>query len=314
MLPKPLEARRLRPSDGLAALFVAINALLIGGGLALSWRPVHPILYVSGQLLLVLGFTQALVLLHEAGHRTLFRRRWLNDATGVVAGFLAIIPYATWRPIHARHHYYTGWQDLDATTESLVPRALSRGERLIINVAWRSGLPLFSVIYRVQNYWNLNRIWLYLSPTARRKRLKVYAAIQFLVYILLVVWCGPWESLVLIGPGLVGALALQDILLLSQHTHMPSYLSEGRAVRPFRPLEQGPFTRSLRLPKWLSWLLLHFDAHEPHHLYPHVPGYLLRRIPFEPPNEMHWWAWLREAKAMSGVQFLFGGPRPERPN
>jgi hypothetical protein len=77
-------------------------------------------------------------------------------------------------------------------------------------------------------------------------------------------------------------------------------------VQPFPPVEQGPFTRSLRLPAWLSWLLLHFDAHELHHLYPAVPGYRLREIPYTPPNEEAWWPWIQEVKRLSGTRFLFG--------
>jgi omega-6 fatty acid desaturase (delta-12 desaturase) len=309
--PSELIISRLRPHNGRAALHVAVNLLLVGGGLGLSVGVAHPGAYLAGQLILALGFTKALVLLHEAGHRTLFQRRRLNDAIGVLAGFLALIPYASWRPIHARHHRYTGWQDLDATTESLAPRPLSRWERAVIDGAWRSWLPLFSVLYRVQNYWNVPRIQPFLSKAALASRLYEAAGIQLLGYVALIVWCGVLESLVRVGPALLLALAFQDILLLSQHTHMPTHLSHGHAVRLFRPLEQGPFTRSLRLPVWLSWLLLHFDAHELHHLYPAVPGYLLRRIAVSAPNEVHWLTWLREAKAMSGSHFLFCGPHLE---
>lgn len=292
-------------------MHVAVNLALLCAGLRLSSGVDGLAAYVGGQLLLALGFTQALVMLHEAGHRTLFRQRGLNSAIGILAGFVALIPYASWRPVHARHHRYTGWQDLDATTESLAPRSLSKWERSVIDAAWRSGLPLFSVLYRAQNYWRIGRIRPFLGPAVRISRLRWAAGLQFLAYALLLAGLGAMQSLVLLGPGLLLALAFQDILLLSQHTHMPTHLSQGRAVRPFPPLEQGPFTRSLRLPAWLSWLLLHFDAHELHHLYPAVPGYLLRRIPYAPPNEVHWWPWLRQAKAMSGCDFLFGGPHLE---
>ena len=309
-LPGPTTLRDLHPRAVLAWIHVVTNLMLVGGGIALS-TVAHPIAYVVGQLALALGLTQSLVLVHEAGHRTLFRDRRLNDIVGAVAGFLALVPYAAWRPIHARHHRYTGWQDLDATTESLVPRHVSGWERNVINLAWRSWLPLFSVIYRIQNYWRIGRIAPFLARTVRPARIRRTARIQLLAYALLVAGIGVTQTLILIGPGLLLALAFQDILLLSQHTHMPSHLSRGRDVRLFAPLQQGPFTRSLRLPAWLSWLLLHFDAHELHHLYPAVPGYSLRRIPYAPPNEVHWWTWVRAVKAMSGYEFLFGGPHPE---
>lgn len=306
--PRPSQLRSLRPLHSLAWLHLAINLMLVGGGLVISAGVSHPVAYGCSQLMLALGFTQALVLLHEAGHRTLFRQRRLNDAIGLMAGFVALIPYASWRPIHARHHRFTGWQDLDATTATLVPRPLPRWQQVVIDGAWRYWLPLFSVVYRLQNYWQIGRIEPYLGASVSVSRLRLAAALQLLAYVALVLWWGLTNTLILLGPGLFFALMIQDLLLLSQHTHMPSYNSQGRKVQPFQPLEQGRFTRSLQLPAWLSWLLLHFDAHELHHLYPAVPGYLLRRIPYAPPNDLPWLSWIREAKSLSGTQFLFDGP------
>lgn len=304
--PNPTELHRLRPLDSLAWLHVVINLLLFGSGLTISLNSEHAVTYVAAQVLLAIGFTHSFVLLHEAGHRTLFRGRRLNDAFGLLAGFLSLIPYATWRPVHARHHRYTGWQDLDATTASLLPRPLARWEQIVINGAWRFWLPLFSVVYRIQNYWRIGRIKPYLGSSVRVSRLRLAAGLQFLSYVLLIAGWGLPESLSLFGPGLFIALMAQDILLLSQHTNMPTNISQGRPVRPFKPSEQVPFTRSLRLPEWLSWLLLHFDAHELHHLYPSVPGYFLRCVPYSPPNEVPWLNWLRDVKRLSGVEFLFG--------
>jgi fatty acid desaturase len=167
-------------------------------------------------------------------------------------------------------------------------------------------VPLFSVLYRLHSYWRIRRITPFLPKNVRPSRLRLAAALQILAYTALVAWWGPSEVLVLLGPGLFLALVVQDLLLLSQHTDMPTNLSRGAEARPFPPQEQGPFTRSLRLPGWLSRLWLHFDAHELHHLYPSVPGYLLRRIAYAPPNEESWWRWVREVKRMSGTRFLFG--------
>ena len=40
-------------------------------------------------------------------------------------------------------------------------------------------------------------------------------------------------------------------------------------------------------------------------MYPSVPGYLLSQIAWHPPNEVEWIAWIRAAKRLSGVDFLF---------
>lgn len=262
-------------------------------------------LYALGQLLLAFVFTHAFVLLHEAGHYTLLRSRRVNRLFGTIAGFIALIPFTSWQPIHARHHRFTGWQDLDSTTASLVPRGLSRFEHAAVDFAWRWWLPLFSVLYRLQNYWNVGRMALFLRDRALLRRVRRGVIVQIAAYFALAASVGPRELAVLVGPALLVALAAQDVLLLSQHTHLPQEMSGGALVKPFRPIEQLPYTRTLRLPPALSTALLHFDLHELHHLYPNVPGYLLHRIDYVGPNTFEWRSWIRAAKRLPGTTFLF---------
>lgn len=300
------DASALRPKAAVATAHVAGNLSAYGFGVWLATNAaVGPAGYLLAQLLLTLAFMHSFVLMHEAGHQTLFRSRPLNWLVGHVAGFCALIPYEVWRPIHAAHHRYTGWQDLDPTTALLVPRPLRRWERLLIDLAWRTGLPLFSTLYRLQNFWHLRRVGPYLGSRRRKARAAGNVAVLGLVYAALILAIGPAELAMAIGPALLLALMAQDLLLLSQHTHLPQRLSGGAAVAPFRPREQQVFTRSLRLPAWLSAALLHFDAHELHHIHPRVPGYCLRRFPGLMPNEVHWWTWIKAAKRLSGSQFLF---------
>jgi len=109
----------------------------------------------------------------------------------------------------------------------------------------------------------------------------------------------------LAGVALLVSFGIEDLLLLSQHTHVPQHVSHGAAVKPFPAIEQEPFTRSLRLPDAASAFVLHFDAHELHHMYPFVPGYHLRRIAYSPGNEIGWWRWVRGAKKLRGDVLLF---------
>lgn len=300
-LPAPTD---LVPGWAPGLVHLGVNAALLAAGLALAmtggWLP-----YAAGQLLLTLGFLQAFVLLHEAGHQTLLPNRAANRIAGHAAGFVALIPFVPWQHVHARHHRWTGWQDLDATTASLVPRTLRPFERFAVNFAWRTGLPLFSLVYRVQNYWNLPRIERFVREPSVRAAMRRNVLAAGAATFAFVALAGPLDLALLCGPALLLSWMAQDLLLLSQHTHMPLKLSGGRPVRAFRPPEQGPFTRSLRLPRGLSWLLLHFDAHEAHHRWPRVPGYRLRRIAWQAPNEVPWLAWIRAAKRLRGEDFLF---------
>lgn len=304
MAPPRLDAvRHLQPRDAAGWSFFGFACGMTAAGFALAFSGSLPG-WLLGQVLLAFAFVHWFVLLHEAGHHTLFRTRWLNRAAGWIAGFFALIPYPSWQRIHARHHRWTGWQDLDATTASLVPRALADWERRVIDFAWRSYVPLFSVIYRASNYWNLRRMAAYLRP-AELAPVRVGVVAMLTAYALTALALGPLALVQACALGRLLAFAIEDPLLLSQHTHIPQRLAGETKVRAFDSFEQQAFTRSLRLPRLLSRLILHFDAHELHHMYVRVPGYELTRIAYRPGNEVDWWIWLRAAKKLPGSVFLF---------
>ena len=156
--PRPAELQHLRPSNLAGALAVGGVAADHGAGIALALQP-RILPWAAGQVVLALALVQWFVVLHECGHDTLFRTRRLHPIVGRIAGAFAAIPYACWTRIHGRHHRWTGWQDLDPTTAALVPRARPRLERMIVNVCWKCSIPLFSIIYRLENYWHLPRLF-----------------------------------------------------------------------------------------------------------------------------------------------------------
>ncbi|MFT7534310.1 MAG: omega-6 fatty acid desaturase (delta-12 desaturase) [Hyphomicrobiaceae bacterium] len=262
-------------------------------------------LWCAGQVVLALAFQSWWVLLHEAGHDNLFRTRWLNRGGGVIAGFFALIPSASWRLVHRDHHRWTGWQDKDLTTESLVPRPLGRSERVLANTCWKLWLPLFSTVYRLGNFWNVPRLWRR-YPDSRR-RMVTSVAVLLLCYTALIWIVGPAQLTGIAGLGVLLGMALQDPLILSQHTHVPMNVSNGASkVRPFTPLQQEEFTRSLAFPTWLGrGILMNVGAHELHHMYPAVPAYDLHKIDYEPRNLVNGLRWIARAKRVPADVFLF---------
>jgi fatty acid desaturase len=302
--PCPSDLSHLRPTDRQGLIVVGGAALWTASAIWLSTREAI-LWWALGQALLGGAFVHWFVVLHEAGHDTLFRSRRLNAAAGMFAGAMSLIPYRCWKRVHGRHHKWTGWQDLDPTTESLAPRERRVLERAIVNVCWRLWIPLFSVVYRIQNYWNLPRLFSMFDRSSDRRAMQRDALMLLAVYGALALLFGPLTLVRTAGVALVLSLIAEDLLLLSQHTHVPQNLSQGAAVRPFPAVEQAPFTRSLRLPAWASHAVLHFDAHELHHMYPFVPGYHLHRIPYRASHEVGWWQWITGARRMKGEVLLF---------
>jgi len=139
--PTPADLTHLRPSDaaGSAVTLVAIVATVIA--LTLSMRA-EVWLWLPGQIILAVALVQWFAILHECGHETLFRSRSIHRAIGQVAGFFSIIPFYNWKRVHGRHHKWTGWQDVDPTTATLVPRELSRVERVLVA---RGSMPYSAV-------------------------------------------------------------------------------------------------------------------------------------------------------------------------
>jgi fatty acid desaturase len=115
--PLPAELTHLRPSNKAGVVVAGQSILLTAAALWLSSRPVTP-LWLAGQLLLALALVQWFAILHECGHETLFRTRALHLPLGHLAAFFSLIPFYNWKRVHARHHKWTGWQDVDPTTHS----------------------------------------------------------------------------------------------------------------------------------------------------------------------------------------------------
>jgi hypothetical protein len=137
--PLPVnELSNLKPRNSKGALYFLLSTALTVTGI---WLSLFNSIFVwaVGQIILAVALLQWFIILHEAGHRTLFRTKTLNTVAGHVAGLLSGSPYTSWTLIHFRHHKWTGWQDLDATTASSVNRSLSAPHTLSSSVI---GVPL----------------------------------------------------------------------------------------------------------------------------------------------------------------------------
>jgi omega-6 fatty acid desaturase (delta-12 desaturase) len=177
---------------------------------------------------------------------------------------------------------------------------------LILNACWRLWIPLFSIMYRLNNYWNLPRLFRYFPTTSFKWRLGLNVLIYFLGYGILIWFIGIQRLVQVAGLGLLVSLMLQDLLILSQHTHIPMQISHGAEVTPFSPREQENFTRSLVFPTWFSlWFLLNLDAHELHHMHASVPGYYLHTLGTPTMNAIPWWHWIWQAKRVRADVLLF---------
>lgn len=297
--------RQLRPTNVRGSLHFSFAVLLTTSAVICSLSDYRVVWFV-GQLLLAAAFLLWFALLHEAGHQTLFRSRGANWLAGHVAGCLALIPFSSWQPIHKLHHRWTGWQDLDPTTSVLTPRTRPAILRWIVNACWFCWIPLFALLYRLGNYWNLPRLWRLFPDRATRSRVSLCILVYLALYLLLLFLCGPLVLTKTVGLALLLTFVAQDLLILSQHTHIPMPTSAGEKVRPWTAEQQEEYTRSLVFPRWFAqWVLVNLDAHELHHAHPRVPGYYLSELSRPTRNAMPWWLWVWRARRIRGEVLLF---------
>ncbi len=295
----------LQPRNLVGGGFVSACSAVTGFSIYFSTFD-NLLVWALAQIVLAFSMLQWFVLLHEAGHRTLFKNARLNKYAGHLASLFAGIPFECWKSVHGIHHRWTGWQDLDVTTSALLPKQLKWWESLVVNACWKLWIPLFSVLYRTRNYWNLARLYQLFPRRQKQKKLTWNVGGLLAIYVAIVGWVGLAALIQVFGVALLLSLIMQDILILSQHAHIPMENSQGEQVDPFAPVDQEIFTRSLRFPNWFStFVLLNMDAHELHHMYTRVPGYYLRRIDYDTHHEVGWWRWLRQAKQVPGEVLLF---------
>ncbi len=261
--------------------------------------------WVVGQLVLAACLVQWFIVLHECGHGTLFPGRTGNVLAGHVASVFALIPFHSWQSVHHQHHKWTGWQDRDPTTMVLTPRERPQWYLRAVGFCWRAWIPVFALFYRLGNYWNPKRLSLLFPRPVHRRRHTLNIVLLLALYVGLMV-LGWGRVLGTVGLALLISNQILDVLLLSQHSHIPMKLAGDERVEHFSYAEQTQYTRSLRFPPLVSqhWLL-GFDLHALHHELPRVPGYSLADFDREYDGDVHWLAWTLRAKSTPARVFLY---------
>ncbi|MBL7715803.1 MAG: fatty acid desaturase [Bdellovibrionales bacterium] len=261
------------------------------------------ILYSLGQILGAVFFAQCFILLHEFGHDSFFKTRYLNTVFGQIASFLVFLPFHNWKKIHALHHKWTGWRDLDPTTEKTFDGRFGTIQRQVIHFCWKYHVPIFTLGYRLGIYWKLEKLKRHLSPRDYFA-CQLNMAAMVIVYIGLIFFAG--DTLLRILPALYFSWAICDVVSLSQHSHIEMPVSNGIAVQPLKYREQAQYSRSLILPSAIGeYFYFNMNFHEAHHHYPGLPCYHLPKVQVPSKNAYPFWPWLKKVKSMPGVVFIF---------
>jgi acyl-lipid omega-6 desaturase (Delta-12 desaturase) len=259
-------------------------------------------------LLLIILFTvRAFGLMHECGHGSLFRSRWLNQAVGFLLGIMSGMPQYVWAQHHNYHHAHNGnWDRYRGpyTTLSVDEyAALTRAQQWMYRTKCSvAAAPLAGFIYLIFNprfTWLKGSIGLVIHSVSQKlaqpsvslrqhaasyqtrywKSAREYRHILWNNLVLLSVWalmswvCGVavFFSIYLLSVSIAGGLGIA--LFTVQHNFERSYASDSEHWDRDTGAIEG--TSFLVLPRWLNWFTVNIGYHHIHHLSANIPNYRL---------------------------------------
>lgn len=278
---------------------LALTALSIG----LSYSG-FLIFLIMGQVLLAISILQWFILLHDFGHNHFFKSEIANSFWGHIASLFCLVPFTPWKAIHAKHHTWTGWQDKDPTMETTLQIREKKKMWPLTRLVWKLWIPAITLAFSFKNFWNLSKLFRLFVETKLRINF-IFSILLLLGFVFFIIPLIPQVWITWL-PGYFLFLVISDPLLLSQHTHVPQNLAAEKEVRPIPVYEQDTYTRELVFPSWVSnYLLLNFDKHISHHIWPNIPCYHLNKVVFDKTNLVLGSDWFLKVKKLPGDELLF---------
>ena len=203
--------------------------------------------YLLAFLLMGRAFALLNILGHEAAHRLLFSRRWINDLVGRwLLAYPALLPFDLYRRSHMAHHrdeMGPDEPDLDLYSGYPIPRASMR-RKLTRDAVGISG-------------------WKNLSPLlkATRRRSSRGPAVRILA-VQLVIWAAFWVAsgrwwlypVLWLAPWMTVWRVLNRLRALAEHAGMQRSPDRRRTTHVVR---QRPFARFWMVPYHTGWHLAH---------------------------------------------------------
>lgn len=228
--------------------------------------------YLLSQAALAVVFFNAFSLLHEAGHGSASRWRWFNTALGHVASVFCFVPYFPWKYIHQRHHVWTGNLENDPVLRS-VRKFRDAGVPPLVRASWRSWVPMGALLQHVVYLTYPLVLW----RSGRMQKRELWGSVFSVLFMV-----GAWTAGALLWPEVIRlrhvALALLFFFIAEELVNLPHHLDVSTHDGKLPLWEQHRATRSCYYPPGFSELLvLNFNFHTEHHLFPSLPWYRLRR-------------------------------------
>jgi fatty acid desaturase len=232
--------------------------------------------YLASQVIFALVAFHGFAVLHECGHGACSTSALVNTVTGLVASTLCGLPYFAWKYAHSEHHAWAGNVARDPALALVrAYRRPTSATRWIVELGWRTGVPLLGFLQQLV-FWAYTAT-MSMSRFDWAKMGRCIASTAFLVVVYATLHVA-WPSLFCVRNF---ALGVTLYLVLIEIVNFPHHIGRERLDNGDRRLplwEQWRVTRSCYYaPGWAEILLLNFNFHIEHHLFPDLPWHQLRR-------------------------------------
>ncbi len=274
---KPLDYKKIRLRLAFQPTYTAsLGALMINGGL---WAATYSFFQFSNALTYILSLCVAAVamnhsylIIHECAHSTFFPKHWQNILVGHVYSILALVPFYARKFEHLHHHLWTGNVDFEPATVRGMQAFSKLSQNKLFEFAWRYWIPVFA-FHEHKSLWKIP-----FSGQFKDLRRKILS--WFSVFwsaggvIVLVIYLGP-QTVAKLLPAVYLFLFLIELTNLPHH--LDATLYDGDQKRPL--WEHDELTKSCQHIPYITYaLMLNFNFHVEHHLFPAMPWHRLYKV------------------------------------
>jgi len=254
-------------------LFIGLSFFfLMQGGwyLLLSWG------------LLSLALLHIYLFQHEATHSTIAKNNYWNDGIGHFLSWVIMVPFLARKRSHLLHHRYTGHPTLDPANKRIIERFSVMTEETAnkLELMWKTWMPLIVIN---------DRLGLWLDPFQKihkhydsallkteRRFVFVYLGFYLLAGLVLFLFSSLGIFLAWYLPAIIVLLFVEELINLPHHAETPLLDKEAK---PLHFSEQYAVSHSCEhIPVWSNFVLLNFNRHIPHHLFPWIAWHELPKL------------------------------------
>ncbi len=211
-------------------------------------------------------------MMHEAVHGAILPARKWNDLLGLFYGIFCFLPFVHWKQIHLLHHQWAGNVEKDPVMKLVLDfRKPSTPTREFLSLLWRSWFPILAIL-QTYVFWtvSISRFWQDISLS------------RFMSLVLPVtIWGAAFAfadlstTLLVTIPSILLYLATVEVINFPHHMNLPQYEGETKLAL----WDQYKIARSCIYSRFLArGLLLNFNYHVEHHLYPTLPWHQLDKL------------------------------------